>query len=115
LGRSAFWGKALFQIELALIPQTGQCHPALVIQYGAVFPIVFFNKSSDPVWTGAFTLAYPVFIAQHATATCCRGCILKWHGFEKGRALNEAEVDFVLALIMGWIEQQFDDKWDSAV
>jgi hypothetical protein len=47
---------------------------------------------------------HPVFIAQHATATCCRGCISKWHGIGKGRALNEAEVDFVVALIMGWIE-----------
>jgi hypothetical protein len=32
---------------------------------------------------------HPVFIAQHATATCCRGCISKWHGIEKGRVLNE--------------------------
>ena len=50
---------------------------------------------------------HPVFIAQHATATCCRGCISKWHGIEKGRALNEKEVVFVVALIMGWIERQF--------
>jgi hypothetical protein len=49
---------------------------------------------------------HPVFIAQHATATCCRGCISKWHGFDKGRVLNEKEVDYVVALIMGWIEQQ---------
>jgi hypothetical protein len=49
---------------------------------------------------------HPVFIAQHATATCCRGCISKWHGIEKGRALNEKEVDFVVALIMGWIDRQ---------
>ena len=52
---------------------------------------------------------HPVFIAQHATATCCRGCIKKWHGFEKGRVLNDAEVDYVVALIMGWIEQQHDE------
>jgi len=32
---------------------------------------------------------HPVLIAQHATATCCRGCIQRWHGIEKGRALNE--------------------------
>ncbi len=44
---------------------------------------------------------HPVFIAQHATATCCRGCILKWHGFEKGRALDEKEMVFIVALIMG--------------
>jgi hypothetical protein len=51
---------------------------------------------------------HPVFIAQHATATCCRGCISKWYGIVKGRALNEKEVDFVVALIMGWIEGSYD-------
>jgi hypothetical protein len=49
---------------------------------------------------------HPVFIAQHATATCCRGCISKWHGIEKGRVLKENEVDYVVALIMRWIGQQ---------
>jgi hypothetical protein len=53
---------------------------------------------------------HPVFIAQHATATCCRGCIQKWHGIEKGRALNAAEVDYVVALIMRWIERQINAK-----
>ena len=53
---------------------------------------------------------HPVFIAQHANATCCRGCISKWHGFEKGRALNEKEVNFVVGLIMGWIYDQIDKK-----
>ena len=46
---------------------------------------------------------HPVFIAQHATATCCRKCIQKWHGIEKGRALSEPEIDYVVALIMEWI------------
>src|SRR5210317_2250089 len=41
---------------------------------------------------------HPVFIAQHATATCCRGCISKWHGIGKGRELNEKEVDYVVGL-----------------
>jgi hypothetical protein len=53
---------------------------------------------------------HPVFIAQHATATCCRKCIQKWHGFEKGRALNEEENDYVVALIMGWIYRQIAEK-----
>ena len=52
---------------------------------------------------------HPVFIAQHATATCCRGCIAKWHGINKGRALSEAEVDFMVALIMEWIARQVID------
>jgi hypothetical protein len=58
---------------------------------------------------------HPVFIAQHATATCCRGCILKWHGIKKGRALDDKEVDLVVALIMGWIERQINEKRGSAV
>jgi hypothetical protein len=52
---------------------------------------------------------HPVFIAQHDPATCCRGCISKWHRIEKGRALNGVEVDFIVALIMGWIERQLDE------
>jgi hypothetical protein len=53
---------------------------------------------------------HPVFIAQHATATCCRKCMQKWHGIEKGRALNEEELGFIVALIMGWIQKQ----WNSS-
>ena len=51
---------------------------------------------------------HPLFIAQHATATCCRGCISKWHGIEKGRVMSETEVVFIVALIMGWIGEQLD-------
>ena len=46
---------------------------------------------------------HPVFIAQHATATCCRGCLWKWHRIEKGRPLTEGEIGFVVELVMGWI------------
>ena len=58
---------------------------------------------------------HPVFIAQHATATCCRGCTQKWHGIEKGRALTAEEVDFVVALIVGWIERQIKEEMGLAV
>ena len=51
---------------------------------------------------------HPVFIAQHATATCCRGCLQKWHRIQKGRALSDNEVEFIVNLIMGWIEKQID-------
>ena len=49
---------------------------------------------------------HPVFIAQHATATCCRRCLFKWHRIPKGRELKNSEVDFIVHLIMGWIEPQ---------
>ena len=55
---------------------------------------------------------HPVFIAQHATATCCRGCIQKWHGIEKGRVLDEKEVNFFVVLIMGWVEEQLDKRFE---
>jgi len=46
---------------------------------------------------------HQVFIAQHATATCCKGYLQKWHRIEKGRALTEDEIGFVVQLAMGWI------------
>ena len=49
---------------------------------------------------------YPVFIAQHATGNCCRGCIQKWYGIKKGRALSDQEILFLVELIMEWIEGQ---------
>jgi len=47
---------------------------------------------------------HPAFLAQHATATCCRNCIQKWHGIEKGRKLTGEEIGFLVDLIMGWIK-----------
>ena len=49
---------------------------------------------------------HPVFIAQHATATCCRGCLEKWHKIPKGRVLTEQEQEYVVNVIMEWIKRQ---------
>jgi Domain of unknown function (DUF4186) len=46
---------------------------------------------------------HPVFIAQHATATCCRGCIEKWHGIPRGRGLLRAEEDYIINIISRWL------------
>ena len=51
---------------------------------------------------------HPVFIAQHATVTCCRGCIQKWHGLKKGKPLSDQEIQSLVELIMRWIEGQTD-------
>jgi hypothetical protein len=48
---------------------------------------------------------HPVFIAQHATATCCRGCIQKWYGIKKGKGLSDQEIQFLIELIMRWIRR----------
>ena len=49
---------------------------------------------------------HPVFVAQHATATCCRGCLEKWHHIPKGRELTETEQEDVVNVIMEWISRE---------
>jgi hypothetical protein len=49
---------------------------------------------------------HPVFVAQHATATCCRGCLAKWHHIEAGRALTDEEQGHVVAVIARWVRGQ---------
>ena len=49
---------------------------------------------------------HPVFIAQHATATCCRGCLEKWHKIPKGRNLTDVEQKYIVDIIMEWIKRQ---------
>lgn len=49
---------------------------------------------------------HPVFKAQHATATCCRGCLEKWHRIKKGRPLSAAEIGKVAETILEWIKDQ---------
>lgn len=50
---------------------------------------------------------HPVFIAQHATATCCRGCLYKWHHIKPGHRLTDDEFKFVINIIMAWIIVQY--------
>lgn len=54
--------------------------------------------------------SHPVFIAQHATATCCRDCIEKWHKFPKGRELTPTEQDYLVSIIMEWIKRQINSN-----
>ncbi len=49
---------------------------------------------------------HPVFLAQHATGCCCRGCFAKWHHIPAGRALSEEEQRYAVAVLMTWIENQ---------
>ena len=51
---------------------------------------------------------HPVFIAQHATATCCRNCLEKWYKIPKYRELTEIEVEKIVNIIMKWIEKEME-------
>ena len=53
---------------------------------------------------------HPVFVAQHATATCCRGCLHKWHGIEEKRKLTKEEIDYIVDIIIEWIKRDMKNK-----
>ena len=52
---------------------------------------------------------HPVFIAQHACACCCRGCLNKWYHIPIGRELTESEQERIVNLLMAWIERQLEN------
>jgi hypothetical protein len=49
---------------------------------------------------------HPVFVAQHATGTCCRGCLAKWHGIPKGRPLTQDQIDYIIEVLKRWLAGQ---------
>ena len=51
---------------------------------------------------------HPVFIARHATATCCRGWLMKWYGIPKGRELTAKETAAIVRLIMTWVKREYE-------
>lgn len=53
---------------------------------------------------------HPVFIAQHATATCCRECLSKWHHIEHNHILTNEEIQYIVDVIMAWINCEME-KW----
>ena len=52
---------------------------------------------------------HPVFIAQHATATCCRGCLYKWHKIKAGTNLSCEQIEYVVNVIMKWIIKEMNN------
>ena len=58
------------------------------------------NDGRQTPWRG-----HPVFVAQHATATCCRSCLAKWHGIPAGRQLSEVEQAHAVGAIARWLRE----------
>ncbi len=66
-------------------------------------PAIILNDGKQTPMRG-----HPVFIAEHATATCCRGCLAKWHGISAGRDLTQSEFDYIIEVIMTWIKKEYE-------
>jgi hypothetical protein len=49
---------------------------------------------------------HPAFVAQHATATCCRGCLQKWHKIAKGKPLTKEQIDYIIGVLKRWLADQ---------
>ena len=52
---------------------------------------------------------HPVFVAQHATGCCCRGCLAKWHGIAAGRELSDHERAYVVSVLLAWMRGDAGD------
>lgn len=52
---------------------------------------------------------HPVFIAQHATATCCRGCLEKWHRIPKGYPLSVVQQKYIVSILTAWINKEMNE------
>ena len=55
------------------------------------------------------TKNHPTFIAMHACACCCRGCLEKWHNIPKGKELSREEKNYIYILLMTWIKREYEN------
>ncbi|WP_338333053.1 DUF4186 domain-containing protein [Acetobacter sp. LMG 32666] len=105
LARSAF--RRRFHLntqDLAYLREKGL---PLVLEHGQDFiarrlaPAVPLKDGRQTPWKG-----HPVFVAQHATGTCCRSCLAKWHALPSGRRLSEAEQNYILSVLAQWLARE---------
>ena len=60
------------------------------------------NDGKQTPWRG-----HPVFTAQHATATCCRKCLAKWHYIPAGVDLSKPQIDYIVQVLSRWLDKQW--------
>ena len=56
---------------------------------------------------------HPVFVAQHACACCCRGCLNKWYNVPMYVELTARQQEKIVNLLMAWIEREMKDDEDT--
>jgi hypothetical protein len=49
---------------------------------------------------------HPTFIAEHATGTCCRGCLNRIHHIDENKVLDNGEINYIKEVIIRWIKRQ---------
>jgi hypothetical protein len=79
---------------------------AIVLEHGRRF-VVKRLADAQPQNDGRQTpmRGHPIFVAQHATATCCRGCLAKWHRIPQDQHLTPEQIDYIIAALARWLEK----------
>ena len=54
-----------------------------------------------------------IFYAQHATATCCRKCMLYWHGINVDRPLSQDEHEYCLFLVERFLDERLPELQEN--
>lgn len=49
---------------------------------------------------------HPIFVAQHACACCCRGCLYKWHHIKQNKELSPTEQEYIVSVLMHYIKKE---------
>lgn len=52
---------------------------------------------------------HPVFVAMHACACCCRGCLAKWYKVRKDVPLTGEQQERIVNLLMEWIAKEYHE------
>ena len=84
---------------------------AVILGHGADFiakrlaPAYPLRDGRQTPWRG-----HPVFIAQHATGTCCRRCLSRWHNIPPGTALTVDQQQYVLKVIEIWLRRHHGSR-----
>ncbi|GAA5052399.1 DUF4186 domain-containing protein [Streptomyces similanensis] len=105
IGRQPF--RARFQLRGRDLV-TAESHGPATLRWHARDLVAKRLAPAEPYKDGKQTpyRGHPVFVAQHATATCCRGCLQRWHRIPKGHELTRGERAYVVDVICRWIERE---------
>ncbi|MCK9607674.1 MAG: DUF4186 domain-containing protein [Methylomonas sp.] len=112
LAKSAFRGKFRLQAkDLQYLQAKGLptiCEHARDFVGKRLAPALIPNDGKQTPYRG-----HPVFVAQHSTACCCRGCLQKWHGIAQGRMLSAEEQNYVVEVLMHWLRREIQRVSDA--
>jgi hypothetical protein len=103
LARSPF--RARFKLNARDLNYLQQKGMAVVLNHAEDFvrdrlaPAVIANEGKQTPMRG-----HPVFVAQHATACCCRGCLQQWHAIPQGRKLTLEEQAYIVVVLERWLQ-----------